>query len=298
MRKTNVSKAPIFYPRTMLDYSMAAIAKVRPRSEIIMRLIQPLASAGVRILTRWRVNPLWIVFSHAVLGFIAAFLLFIQETDLWWVAALLLQLKTLLDNMDGGLARATGQITLMGRYFDTGMDFLVNIALFAALSLYGPIWLCWLAFLLLTLILSLDFNAERLYKEARLPPVQESLPPVGAPQVIYQVFRGMYTLLFKPQDNLIEKLDKTLFQVIAGHHHLEASPAQQKIWSDLFSTASLVNLGLSTQMFMLGLCLVMGRPYWYIYCVLLQASYVVMIQIIRTIRLKRYFRHTGLKVHH
>ena len=49
-------------------------------------------------------------------------------------AALLLQLKTLLDNADGALARATGQVTLTGRYLDTIADLVVNAAVFAALG--------------------------------------------------------------------------------------------------------------------------------------------------------------------
>ena len=37
----------------------------------------------------------------------------------WWPRPLLLQLKTLLDNADGQLARVTGRVTLVGRYLDT-----------------------------------------------------------------------------------------------------------------------------------------------------------------------------------
>ncbi len=270
---------------------MAQIAKTRPRSEVIMLLIQPLASAGVRFLARWRVNPLWVVFSHAVLGFIAAFLL-TQNSELGWLAAVLLQLKTLLDNMDGGLARATNQITLMGRYFDTGMDFLVNIALFIALSNYGSDWLCWLAFVLLTLILSLDFNAERLYKQAYFPKTTEISPPIGAPQLIYQLFKGMYTFLFAPQDRFIGTLDKTIFKQIAHQEYQESPEEIKKVWSDLFSTATLVNLGLSTQMFILGLCIILGHPYWYVYSIYAQVTYVIIIQIIRAIRLNRYLQNS------
>ena len=46
----------------------------------------------------------------------------------------LLQLKTVLDNADGQLARASGRVTLTGRYLDTEADLVVNAALFAALG--------------------------------------------------------------------------------------------------------------------------------------------------------------------
>ena len=50
-------------------------------------------------------------------------------------AALLVQLKTLLDNADGQLARLTGRTSAFGRYLDSEVDLLVNAALFAALGL-------------------------------------------------------------------------------------------------------------------------------------------------------------------
>ena len=49
-------------------------------------------------------------------------------------AALLVQLKTLLDNADGQLARLTGKPSAFGRYLDSEVDLLVNAALFAALA--------------------------------------------------------------------------------------------------------------------------------------------------------------------
>ena len=42
------------------------------------------------------------------------------------------QLKTLLDNADGQLARLTGSTSAFGRYLDSELDLLVNAALFAA----------------------------------------------------------------------------------------------------------------------------------------------------------------------
>ena len=50
------------------------------------------------------------------------------------VAALLVQLKTVLDNADGQLARLTDRVTAFGRYLDSECDLLVNAALFAAVG--------------------------------------------------------------------------------------------------------------------------------------------------------------------
>ena len=84
------------------------------------------------------------------------------------LAALLLQVKTLLDNADGALARATGRVTLVGRYLDTLADLVVNAAVFAALAVVtGEPLLALAAFVALTLVLAVDYNATELYREAR-----------------------------------------------------------------------------------------------------------------------------------
>jgi phosphatidylglycerophosphate synthase len=262
-------------------------AKARPRHEVIMRLIQPLANVGIRHLSRYPINPLAVVTTHAALGFTAALLIGGRPGyGGLVVAAALLQLKTLLDNIDGGLARATGQVTLMGRYLDTGMDLLVNLALFAALAQHGPLWLSLLAFALLTLLLSLDFNAEQLYRQTRQQETGAP-PPIGAPLPLYHLFKGLYERILAPQDRLIARLDAWLFQVAAGAPYALASLESRQRWSDLFSTAALVNLGLSTQMFVLGVCLLLGRPYWYVYTIVLETMYAVAIQLTRIWRFRR-----------
>ena len=69
-------------------------------------------------------------------------------------AALLLQLKTVLDNADGQLARMTGRVTELGRYLDSESDLLVDAAIFAALGIWIGAPLALAGFLLLTAVLS------------------------------------------------------------------------------------------------------------------------------------------------
>ncbi len=257
-----------------------------------MRLIQPLATAGVRILAAARVNPLVVVLSHGLLGLASAGLIGLGGSGNLIAAAVLLQLKTLLDNMDGGLARATNRVTQMGRYFDTVIDLVVNVALFAALARYGSIVLALLALVLFTIILSLDYNLERLYNRQRrnpaAPPPDEV--PIGAPQPLFRTFERFYRWVLGPQDRLIGDLDARLFGRLYGNPYLQAPHEYRLAWSDLFSTASLVNLGLSSQLFMLGVFLVLGWPFGYVYAVLIQAGYVVAVQLLRIWRFQRYLR--------
>ena len=266
-------------------------AKVRPRSEWIMVAIQPLASLGVRLLARTGVDPLAIVSTHGLLGLAAVGLIAAGGAGPWLIAALLLQLKTLLDNMDGGLARATSRVTQMGRYYDTVIDLVVNIALFAAIALHSSPWMALAALLALTLLLSLDHNLERLYREERRDArTAEPDPPIGAPQPLYRLFRGVYLALLAPQDRAIERLDRAAFTRLHGSAHAGAPLELRLAWNDLFSTATLVNLGLSSQMLLLGLALALGRPGWYATVVLAQLLYAVCVQLLRAARFRRYRR--------
>lgn len=256
-----------------------------------MRWVQPLADRGVARLARAGVEPTSVVLAHGLLGLAAAGLLATDAPAAWWGSAVLLQLKTLLDNIDGGLARVTGKVTEAGRYLDTVVDLLVNAALFAALALHGP-WLpAVLAFVALTLILSLDHNLERRYREVR-DDVGGGAPPVpeGAPRWLLTVPRGIYRALLAPQDRLLRGLDAGLFRLASGGSLRSAPRTSQLAWSDLFSTASIVNLGLSTQLALLGVLCLIGYPYLYVLGVLLQVLWVAGAQAVRVARLRRRLR--------
>jgi len=118
-------------------------------------LFRPLAHVVVLALAPLRVPPPAVVLLAAATGIAGAVELARGHLV---VAALLVQLKTVLDNADGQLARLTGRVTAFGRYLDSECDLLVNAALFAAL---GSVWAI-PGFVLLTLILSVNFNVERL----------------------------------------------------------------------------------------------------------------------------------------
>lgn len=257
-----------------------------------MRVVRPVALRGVAWLTEYRVDPQHVVLLHGALGIMAAALIAIGGLPWLWIAAALLIGKVVLDNIDGGLARATGQVTRSGRYLDTLVDFVVNIALFWALASHGPGLAIPIAFLALTLVLSVDYNLERRYKEVRSS-IREAEPadlPIGAPRGVYAALRTAYEVLFAPQDRLVETIDDWTYEAIAESASVPVLADARSRWNDLFSTAALVNLGLSTQMTVLAATLVAGRPYLYIWFVLLQAPYLLCVWLLRVWRFREYLR--------
>lgn len=278
--------------RAILTCTMTrpAAEKPRPYRELLLSAYEPFAFRLAVVLARRRVNPLWIVALHSLFGLLAAALITRSDSGSLPAAGLLLLLKTLLDNTDGAVARLSGRVTLAGRYFDTGMDFLVNAALFAALSTHMPAWLCLLAFLLLTLLLSANHNAARLYRLQREPAPQQQVEP-GAP-LILGWFRALYGLLLAPQDRLIEWIENQRFELLSGQSVSSAPLHCRLAWWDLFSTASLANLGLSTQLTLFAAALFLGKPGWYVNMVCLLALVTLLLQLVRSLRFRVFMQRS------
>jgi archaetidylinositol phosphate synthase len=196
--------------------------KARRGTEVLCEhVFRPAAHLVVLALAPLRVPPTAVVLAAAATGIGAAVELALGHLI---VAALLVQLKTVLDNADGQLARVTGRVTVFGRYLDSECDLLVNAALFAALA--SPFAL--LGFVLLTLILSTNFNVERL---SRRGAIGWDSSPLGR----------VYGVLYGWQDRLADR--------ILGERAIQA-----------WQVTTLANLGMTTQLAAFGICIGLGHP--------------------------------------
>jgi phosphatidylglycerophosphate synthase len=229
--------------------------KRRQGTELLCEgVFRPLAHLVVRVLAPLRVPPPAVVLAGLATGLAAA--VEIGRGDLI-TAAVLLQVKTVLDNADGQLARATGRVTVLGRYLDSESDLIVDAALFSALGhLTGRHVLALVGFVVLTLVLSVNFNVERLYRLERgaPPPDLETATRADA------AFAWLYSVLYGWQDRLVERFVERRLR--------GASPAQRLAYHDSLTVAVIANYGLSTQLAVLGVCLAAGRPTAYIVVVL------------------------------
>ena len=241
--------------------------KARPRPELVVEgVFAPLARVLVAALLPLRVPPPAVVLANTAAGLAAAWA--IWSGDLL-AGALLLQLKTLLDNADGQLARAAGRTSNLGRYLDTEADAVVNVAVLAALGhATGHPWLAATALVVLALVLSVDFNLEALYREVR---GEEFRPPLDrvSGSVVARALTGVYAAVFAPQDRAVRalaarRLERATRSVDDPHALRRAALA----YHDPATVAVLVNLGLSTQLAALGVFLALDVPVAYLWLVL------------------------------
>ncbi len=254
--------------------------KDRPASELVVsRFYGPLAHRLALGLVPLRVSPPVVVLAAGATGLVAGALL---AWGTLVAAAFLLQLKTLLDNTDGRLARLSGRVTLLGRYLDTEIDTGLNVVLFAILgAVTGRPWLALAAFCGLTLVLSVDFNLAHLYREAR--GVEEEVVPSsgGRPE---QMLALAYRAFFAPQDRAIRAFSSWRLDRASNGNEDHAT---ELAYHDRLTVLALANLGLSTQLVVLGACLVAGAPVVYLWLVVTMLPLLVLLQLRREWLVKR-----------
>ncbi len=252
--------------------------KDRPGRELVVEtFFAPLANLVVRVLLPLRLAPPAVVLANAVVGLLAATALVRGELV---VAALLLQVKTLLDNADGQLARAASRVNLVGRYLDTEADLVVNAVLFAAVAaVTGTWWLALLAFFALTLVLSAGFNVAELHREVHGTGQERPHAAGGSAERVLELFYGV---VFAPQDRLLRRFSSRRLERLLVHEpDAERSRAATLAYFDRFTVTVLANLGLSTQLVILGACLVLGEPRVYLWFVLACAAALAVLQLRR-----------------
>ncbi|MFK7603147.1 CDP-alcohol phosphatidyltransferase family protein [Deinococcus sp. SM5_A1] len=237
------------------------------------RLYRPLAQLLVDPLARQNVNPAHVVLFHTALGVYAAWL--IRRGGPWWrsrlTPALLLQVKTVLDNLDGQLARATGQTTETGRYLDTEMDLVVDLALNVAIAGRAGLPLT----VLQSLILTTDFLWEQGHRTARDEVFRESAAQAGDDPRVLAALKAVYAAYFSPQERVLGGWFETRLNAVAG-----GSPTseERRAYTPLPITTVAANLGLTTQLALLGACLLADRPQFYTRSLPFQALLLLGVQ--------------------
>jgi archaetidylinositol phosphate synthase len=234
--------------------------KARAAKDVLCEVVyRPLAHVVVLALLPLRVPPPAVVLASGAAGIAGAVELARGELV---AAALLIQLKTVLDNADGQLARLSGRVTVLGRYLDSLCDLLVDAALFAALAWYAHAPAASLfGFVALTAVLSVNFNVERLHRGAAT-----SVPEAHG--VTFALQRA-YALAYGWQDALA---DRFVERRLRG-----ASDERRAAYHDRMTVSVLANLGMTPQLAAFGICIAAGHPLAFIWVL---AGQVVLVTLL------------------
>lgn len=258
--------------------SLAQTRKARPADEhLAERVFRPLAQLLVAPAAHLQIKPTTLVLFHTGLVLLAAWQLRRGQV---LAPALLLQVKTVLDNLDGQLARATNQTTLTGRYLDSELDVLGNLALLSAL--HGPL-LGAGATGLLSLILSTDYLWEREYRKARGETFRTPAAQINDHPMVLAVLEAVYSLYFVPQEQVLGRLFETRLK---ARTRKPPNDKDRQAYNPLAALSLSANLGLSSQLTLFGLLIALKRPHWYAPSLLLQAGALMGAQLWREHQVK------------
>lgn len=180
---------------------------------------RPIAKKVALALKNTQVTPIHITLFFGICGLIAVYFILSNQFKL---AAIFLILKSIIDAIDGELARVKKTPSYSGRYLDSVFDIILNALIFSAIGWISQTswWLVAAAFFSVQLqgtlynfyyvILrnqSLGGDTTSKIFENKRP---EALP--GESQKLVNILFTCYILLYGLFDKIIQKLDTTAFK--------------------------------------------------------------------------------------
>lgn len=212
---------------------------------------RPIALFFAQRLKNTTVTPIHATFVFGVCGLIAVYLIL---NNYYFLAAIFLILKSIIDAIDGELARIKQTPSYTGRYLDSIFDILLNFLFLLAIGhqSHTSIWLTLAAFIGIQLqgtlynyyYVIIRNNAEGADTTSK---IIENKPPIAFPNESQK----MATFLFHTYNFLYLIFDKTIY-------YLDQKAAHLKTFPNWFMT--LVScFGLGTQLFIMSILLVFNR---------------------------------------
>jgi len=174
---------------------------------------RPAARIIAKLFLNTSVTPIHVTLGFIISGCLAIYCILLEQH---WVAALLLVLKSILDAVDGELARLKNRPSHVGRYLDSIADFILNLMIILA------IWYVYDSslFLAFLAILSIELQGtlynyyyvilRNKYKGDTTSRIFEKKAPIafkGEKQSTVNRLFNLYHLFYGPFDKVIHWLD-------------------------------------------------------------------------------------------
>jgi archaetidylinositol phosphate synthase len=91
----------------------------------------------------------------------------------------------------------------------------------------------------------------------------------------------VYGAVYAPQDRFVESFSRRRLERVLRRAGRQSTPETRRTYHDSWTVAVLANLGLSTQLAALGVCLVLGTPRVYLWLTFAAFALLPFLQIRR-----------------
>jgi phosphatidylglycerophosphate synthase len=259
--------------------------------------LRPVAYRIVLFLYATRVHSVHVTASFLAVGFVASWLITTGEYAALVVAALLIQLKSILDAVDGQLARARNSPSRVGRFFDSAADFIVQLSLTMSCAFLVSRGAGEKYFLPLGIAAFLSCEIQNSYwvyyniaYRSTLHGRRETIVEESHSSLVYPYdenkprllafLRGFYRAAYGWQDRLIDAGDRTA-------KLLAVVPAESEaLWyRDLRFLRASGFLGLGTHLLAMSAALVLQWPsLYFVFALYIAHTYMILLTLWKVMR--------------
>lgn len=235
-------------------------------------LLRPIAGLIVWGLYYTPITPNQVTIASTLVGILAAVFYLKGTAQAAAVAGLCITVKDILDSADGQLARAKQQYSRIGRFLDSIGDFVVDVAVFAAIgwvlfAASGDGWMLMLAFLgLVGISLRVSYHVfyqasflhlEKKYENNRV--IEEIRDEDTKGDAVVLRLQKIFQLIYGWQDRLVLAIDNWCRDGRDDEQFLT------RWYSDVRGLRISGLLGFGTELFLLMICSVLNRLELYLY---------------------------------
>ncbi|MBI3194111.1 MAG: CDP-alcohol phosphatidyltransferase family protein, partial [Ignavibacteriae bacterium] len=233
-------------------------------------LLRPIAALFVWLIYPTRITPNQVTILAIVVGFASAITYTFNNTTAIAIAGLLVMAKDIIDDADGQLARAKQLYSRRGRFLDSIGDFVVDVAIFSAITSvvyqshpsFSTLVLGLLSLAGITLRVSYHvfyqvsfLHLEERYKLNRITEKITEEDKRGDP-IVYRL-QQLFVLIYGWQDLLMYKLDEWCRGTVSTEEEIH------RWYSDKFALRLSGLLGFGTELTLLAVCSFFNQLYLY-----------------------------------
>lgn len=175
---------------------------------------RPVAKLIAEAFKNTRVTAIHITLLFGVSGILAIVYMLKEQ---FWLAGFFLILKSILDAADGQLARVKNEPSYCGRYLDSILDSLLNLALIISIAVYTGTntWLALLAYMCMQTQGTVYNYYHVIFRHTTSGEItsqifEDQVPTayVGESQTSVNVLFKLFRVLYRPFDDLVCKIDQ------------------------------------------------------------------------------------------